>query len=181
MQYGCGLCAPDGWVNFDASPRLFLPFHNFPKNVRYGDIVKGLPIDKSSCAGIYASHVLEHLALDGFERALSNTRSYMRPGGLFRLVVPDLEVIVSNYSASGDAVRFISETGMGEMKRRGFLRSWLGNSIHRWMWDEKAMRSALMTHGFVNIRRAQFGDSEEFSVVERQDRFVDALCMEASC
>lgn len=22
VQYGCGLAAPDGWINFDASPRL---------------------------------------------------------------------------------------------------------------------------------------------------------------
>ena len=35
----------------------------FPANVRYGDIVKGLPIREGTVDGVYASHVLEHLPL----------------------------------------------------------------------------------------------------------------------
>lgn len=77
IQYGCGLAAPEGWINFDASPTLrvqkiplvgktivkFLHPVIFPDNVKYGDIIAGLPgIEPESCDGIYCSHVLEHLA-----------------------------------------------------------------------------------------------------------------------
>jgi hypothetical protein len=58
VQYGCGLSSPDSWINFDASPNLWLErlpvlgrFYSgtknlegrivrsrFPENIRYGDI-----------------------------------------------------------------------------------------------------------------------------------------------
>src|SRR5689334_10934707 len=92
VQYGCGLSAPDGWLNFDASPTLrferspigFLYTRNgtrFPKAVRYGDIVRGLPIPNDSCHGLYCSHVLEHLALAECDRALTNSFHLLEPGG----------------------------------------------------------------------------------------------------
>jgi hypothetical protein len=68
VQYGCGMSCPDTWVNFDASPRLRLqrlPVLGsmfrwgpvvFPRIVRYGDIVKGLPVLAGSAAGVHASH-----------------------------------------------------------------------------------------------------------------------------
>lgn len=102
VQYGCGWSAPEAWLNFDSSPTLRferLPLigklytrnaRRFPANVRYGDVVKGLPVADKSCDGIYASHVLEHLAFADFEKALTNTFRYLKPGGTFRLVVPDL-------------------------------------------------------------------------------------------
>ena len=55
VQYGCGMSCPDLWINFDASPRLRLqrlPIVGrafqwgkivFPKNVRYGDIIRAFP------------------------------------------------------------------------------------------------------------------------------------------
>lgn len=67
LQYGCGWCAPEGWLNFDASPTLRferLPLigrlhtrnaERFPANVRYGDVVKGLPPADGSCAPAVAS------------------------------------------------------------------------------------------------------------------------------
>src|SRR5262245_33014690 len=96
VQFGCGFCAPPGWVNFDSSPTLRierLPVigrlvrrktSRFPSNVRYGDIARGLPIADGSCAGLYGSHVLEHLALDEFRSALLNARRYLRRNGIFR-------------------------------------------------------------------------------------------------
>src|SRR6266540_2626918 len=194
-QYGCGDIAPEGWLNFDASPTLRferLPVlgrfysrneHRFPVNVRYGDIVKGLPIPLGSCAAIYCSHVLEHLALEDFDAALSNTFGHLKYGGTFRLVVPDIAALVERYRADGDAMAFIEATGMGQVHRpRGVrgLVAWLGNSAHRWMWDEKAMANKLRAHGFADIRRAQSGEAEDgrFSEVERLDRFIDALAMQ---
>jgi hypothetical protein len=41
------------------------------------------------------------------------------------------------------------------------LQHWLGNSAHLWMWDERSLAARLRQHGFVNIRRAACGDSED--------------------
>jgi hypothetical protein len=204
VQYGCGYSAPAEWINFDASPTLRwerIPLlgslytknaQRFPPNVRIGDIVKGLLVPDESCRGAYASHVLEHLALDEFHRALKNTWKILQPGGIFRLVVPDLEWAARDYVRRLDEARdpaandvLLRETYLGSATRarglRGLVYRWLSTSSHLWMWDEPSLRQALAGHGFRDIRRCAFGDCEDpmFALVEDRERFVHAVAMEA--
>jgi hypothetical protein len=203
VNYGCGFVAPPEWENFDASPTLRferIPVlgrmctknsRRFPSNVRYGDIVKGLPIEKRSCQGIYASHVLEHLALDDFEAAIRNTARMLHPDGVFRLVVPDLEWCAREYITKleiGDGEAnsfFLSATLLGNRTRArgflGFVQKWLGNAQHMWMWDAQSVMAALRRHGFTTMRRCAFGDSADpmFALVEDPDRFEHAAAIEA--
>lgn len=199
VQYGCGLSAPASWQNFDASPTLKfekIPIigklytknnTRFPKNVQYGDIVKGLPLSEESCAGIYASHVLEHLALEDFRIALKNTFNLLCSGGIFRLVVPDLEILTRRYLESNDATsceNFMKSTSLGRVKKTkgffGFAKSYLGNSNHLWMWDFKSIEQELITTGFVDIRKCAVRDSVDpkFNDVEDSQRFMDAIAVE---
>jgi ubiquinone/menaquinone biosynthesis C-methylase UbiE len=71
----------------------------FPDTVKFGNIVQGLPLPDASCDAVFASHVLEHPALADFHRALENTRRILCKGGIFRLVVPDLEYAAREYVA----------------------------------------------------------------------------------
>jgi hypothetical protein len=199
VHYGCLFSAPESWLNFDASPTLRferVPLvgqlytkngRRFPPNVRYGDIVRGLPVPEYSCRGLYCSHVLEHLALIDCRKALKNSFRYLLPGGLFRMVLPDLESLARNYLAnpsSTAAHRFMRESILGfEDRRRGFmglLCSWLGNSRHLWMWDYKALEQELRHVGFKEIRRADFGDAPDphFADVEEKGRFEGSLAIE---
>src|SRR6056297_831482 len=178
IQFGAGICGPDSWINFDASPtlrlqrlpllgRAFQGFGpKFPPTVVYGDIVRGLPVAKGSCKAIYCSHVLEHLSLFDFRIALQNTHQYLAPCGRFRFVLPDLERLINVYvqSESEDAApQFMRDTRLGEESRPrgllGLMRAVIGNSAHRWMWDFKSIAKELTTARFTGIRRAQFGDS----------------------
>ena len=199
VQYGCGWCAPRTWLNFDASPTLRferLPLigafytrnaKRFPENVQYGDITRGLPIPPDSCIGIYCAHVLEHLARNELDAALRNTYSYLKVGGVFRFVLPDLEQLARNYLADASteaADRFMEASCLGKKERPRGVRelavAWLGNSAHLWMWDEKAMTEQLRKHGFVDIRRAALGDAEDrkFREVEVAERFNGCLAMQ---
>jgi hypothetical protein len=199
VQFGCGFSAPAGWLNFDASPTLHferLPLlgriytrnsRRFPADVRYGDIVKGLPVTADSCRGIYCSHILEHLALSDLDAALKNVFKYLAPDGTFRLVLPDLKRLAQDYVANDDpraSFKFMEDSYLG-MKTRprgftGFVRSWLGNSAHLWMWDERSLGLKLQEHGFREIRRAAFGDAEDhkFNEVEAAERFENCLAMQ---
>jgi SAM-dependent methyltransferase len=197
VQYGCGFCSPEGWLNFDASPTLRLqkiPVMGrwapvkFPASVRYGDIRKGLPVADGSADGVYCSHVLEHLALEDFRKALKNTFRILRPGGVFRLVLPDLKLLAREYLGRSEpdaAIRFMESTLMGRLTRpkgmSGLLRSWIGNSEHLWMWDYEALAMELDKVGFTSIRPAVFGDSGDamFAKVEDQVRWTSALGMQS--
>lgn len=200
VQYGCGLSAPAGWLNFDSSPSLRLQrlpllgrivagsLPRFPAGVRYGDIVKGLPVPDGWCSGVYASHVLEHLALFDTRIALRNTLRILRPGGVFRLLVPDLKHLAQVYLASGEpdaSMRFMEHSMLGRESRprgpSGRLREAIGNSNHLWMWDFKSLAAECVQAGFVAVRRCDHGDAADpaFAAVEDPGRFADAVAIEA--
>ena len=199
VQFGCAYDAPEDWINFDSSPTLRLeriPLfgrairkngRRFPDNVRYGDIVKGLPIARGSCAGIYACHVLEHMTLSEARLALRNTLSLLAPGGVFRIVVPDLKAAARQYVLSTEreaAHEFMRSTMLGlEAPAAGLVGRMaraLGRSNHLWMWDRSSMAHELQQAGFLQIRDCLFNDSPDpmFELVERRDRFDDAIAFE---
>lgn len=206
VHYGCGSNAPDSWMNFDASPTLRIQhtpvigtiFKNslsadFPANVKYGNIIKGLPIADNTCAAIYCSHILEHLSLTDFKTALANTYKMLKPGGTFRCVVPDLEVMAREYIQQLDAgdknaaVLFVGDqTILGSKTRQkgvsGLVRSFLGNSRHLWMWDSASLQEQLREAGFKNIRPCLYGDSsiEQFKTVETQEHYHYAIGVECT-
>ncbi len=203
VQYGCGLSAPDEWLNFDASPTLRInktPIIGsllkkkvntiFPNNVLYGDITKGLPLEVNSVDGIYCSHILEHLSLEDFRIALQNTYRIMKKGARFRCVLPDLEYTAKNYldelsrGVNNASLDFIRTTKLGLERRpkgiKGFATSFFGNSQHLWMWDAKSLLSELKRIGFSEIRQCEFNDSGDvmFNYVEDQARFLHSISFE---
>ena len=199
LQYGCGLTAPEGWRNFDASATLRLerlPLigrfvkknkQRFPANVEFGDIVKGLPVADASFDAVYCSHVLEHLSLEDLRTALQNTFRLLKAGGVFRLVVPDLAFLADQYvnDPSPDAAhKFMEATGLGSPTREGsvagFAMAYFSHSQHLWMWDFEAMHEELRLAGFTNIRKARIGDADDavFHDVEDEHRWENCLGME---
>jgi len=199
VQYGCSTCTPDGWLNFDCSPSFrlqripllgrFAPGERPPGRVLFGDICRGLPVPDNSADAVYCSHVLEHLSLNDVGVALRNTYRILRPGGIFRFVLPDLHVLAQEYldsNAPDAATSFMDNACLGVHDRaRGlshFLRSWLGNSKHLSMWDFPSMSAKLVAAGFTNIRKAALGDypDELFARVEHPIRW-DRLSFGVHC
>lgn len=204
VQYGCGLSAPKDWINFDVSPTLriqkipiigylFKPILkiDWPKNVKYGDIVAGLPIKDDSCDALYCSHTLEHLSLNDFRKALRNSYKILKKGGIFRCVVPDLEIAARTYikelenGKSSASLSFMGEnTLLGYTERlRGFngaINYFLGNHQHLWMWDFQSLSQELKNTGFLKVRKCEFNDSEDlmFKLVEDRSRFTNSLAIE---
>ncbi len=200
LHYGCGLDVGAGWHNCDASPTLRLqrlPLlgaffkkwlkPRFPDETHYGDIVRGMDVAPSSCDAVYCSHILEHLALEDLRTALANTHACLKPGGLFRLVVPDFEQQVAAYQSNPNPEalsNFLRYTYLGRERRpkgvNAFLREFFGNSHHLWMWDEKGLAAELRDAGFANVRRCLAGDSanKAFLEVENPDRFEGGLAFE---
>lgn len=199
IHIGCGLTVAERWENYDSSPWLIvrhIPIVGrftrsiappFPSVVRYGNIALRPLCAARSADAVFASHVFEHLAHEEMRSALRNVITMLRPGGLLRLVVPDLELRARHYL---DALRqgdptaanwFMQDTHLGRVRRgrgiTGRLREIWGAEAHLWMYDYSSIAHLLSESGFVDIRRAHFGDSvlPEFAEVENKRRFVNAL------
>jgi SAM-dependent methyltransferase len=66
-------------------------FLSVPDNVVLHDLSKGIPAANGSVDAVYHSHLLEHLDRPVAEQFMAEVRRVLRPGGIQRIVVPDLE------------------------------------------------------------------------------------------
>ncbi|MCZ8121884.1 MAG: methyltransferase domain-containing protein [Magnetospirillum sp.] len=113
LNLGCGeLCHP-AWINIDT---LAQP----PQRIGW-DLALKLPVPTDSCDAIYASHVVEHFHPDAAPGILAGWYDALRPGGILRVVVPDLEENARAYLRALDEVR----AGLPEAEDR-----------HEWMTIE---------------------------------------------
>ncbi len=95
LNLGCGGSLHPAWDNYDFTP--------VDSGVRPIDLSQSLPFREVSYEVCYMSHVLEHLPRDRVPSLLSEILQILKPGGVLRVVVPDLETIARLYLAELEA------------------------------------------------------------------------------
>lgn len=89
VNIGCGSVFHPDWINVDVSP--------VDPRVRQLDVRRALPFSNAEVDVVYHSHLLEHLSRSEASRFLSDCLRILKPGGIMRVAVPDLEGIASAY------------------------------------------------------------------------------------
>jgi predicted SAM-dependent methyltransferase len=158
VHIGCGPRVKPGWLNIDLHPAADLRV----------DLRERLPLADESAVIVYAEHFLEHV--DYPEPVRSVLRDYLRilePGGLLRLAVPDMELVLRAYVNGGDEAFYEAQQRWNppelrtQMEHVNFnFRQW---NEHRFGYDFETLRVLLTDCGFVDIERSLF-DSELDSV-----------------
>ncbi|MFQ5922922.1 MAG: methyltransferase domain-containing protein [Anaerolineales bacterium] len=95
LNVGCGTLHSTQWNNIDLVSRS--------EFVLTWDVTWGLPYPDCTFEAVYSSHLLEHLKPDDGEALVAEFRRVMRPDGILRIVVPDLERICREYLSCLDA------------------------------------------------------------------------------
>lgn len=118
LNLGCGDRTHPDWVNIDSSLRLrlgMLPLIRrwvpSPPDIRIHDLRHGIPFGDGTVDIVYASHVLEHLTRNVGREFLREIYRVLKPGGIVRIVVPDLEAAVRQYLVALDGVKSHPEDG----------------------------------------------------------------------
>ena len=96
LNIGCGSKIHPNWINMDLAARC--------PGVRAHDLRRGLPLPDRSADACYSSHVLEHLTPAEAGFFIREQFRVLKPGGIIRVVVPDLEPICRNYCRGLDAL-----------------------------------------------------------------------------
>lgn len=91
LNLGCGSRFHPAWTNVDLVSRH--------PEVMACDLSQGLPFKDGCMDAVYASHMLEHLDRAKAPELLAECRRVLRPGGVLRLAVPDLEAVARLYVA----------------------------------------------------------------------------------
>ena len=89
LNLGCGAHFHTAWVNLDITPA--------DSAVRQHDLRERLPFKEGQFDAVYHSHVLEHLPHSQALPFLRECHRVLAPGGILRVVVPDLETIARLY------------------------------------------------------------------------------------
>lgn len=89
LNLGCGGRYHHEWTNVD--------FYSTGPGVIAHNLTKKLPFKDNSFDVVYHSHVLEHFSKKGAPLFLSECHRVLKPFGIIRVVVPDLEQIAKLY------------------------------------------------------------------------------------
>ncbi|CAL80634.1 conserved hypothetical protein; putative S-adenosyl-L-methionine-dependent (SAM)-methyltransferase [Bradyrhizobium sp. ORS 278] len=163
LHIGAFNCGVEGWINTDITPHLWIariPFaaallhqvglishsryteHRSGKfaMLRYVDLTKPLPFADASMSAIFSAHVFEHLFPDEIERLVLEAHRVLAPGGVCRVVVPDVERIVALYDATQPQA-FLQ--GMFEVTRRRDAAF-----AHHWGFTRASLATLFSSAGF---------------------------------
>ena len=208
LHLGCGMISPDGWINVDGSWNARLAKHPFwrkvltatsiitkdQSNVAWNpkiitrDVRKPLPFPANALDAIYASHLLEHLYLNEARQLLQECFRTLRPGGVLRMVVPDLHATAIAYlklTDSYDLRNSGNPTPADWLNSRLLLRepnAARGNFLHKlytnlkdlhshkWMYDAPSLGAEFSKSGFVEVGQMQLHDSRVAGIEEVEDK-----------
>lgn len=202
VNLGCGQTPTPGWINIDNSPTVRLARTPFAKlipskngfvravkkhDIRYGNAL-AIPVRDASVEVLYSSHMLEHLDRDEASEFLAEAKRVLKPGGVIRIVVPDLGKLVALYSETHDANAFVAGLNMQTSKPKTPLSKLRHTFVsgfrdeHFWMYDRDSLLNLLNKHDFkdavsLNAGQTTISDPGELNLREREDEslYVEAV------
>ncbi len=89
LNLGCGSTYVKGWTNID--------FVSSSEDVIAHNLLEGIPHKDNGFDLVYHSHVLEHFPKSEAPKFIAECFRVLKPGGVIRIAIPDLEQIASNY------------------------------------------------------------------------------------
>jgi SAM-dependent methyltransferase len=192
LHLGCFDQPLDEWVNTDITPHIWvsrIPFaakllHSVGRmsskrlaqhqagifrKIEYLNVSKKFPYPSNRFAAAFTCHVLEHLYPSVAIQCLGECLRVLRPNGVLRIGVPDLDRMVREYDPA-DPESFLQgvfQHGVGADK-----------NSHHWHYNYTNLSSHLLKLGFSRVTRCEFGIGE-CPDVERIDTRPESLFVEA--
>jgi predicted SAM-dependent methyltransferase len=149
-------------------------------DIEWADAAEHIPLPDNSADVVYASHMLEHLDRAEAQRFLDESKRVLAGGGVLRLAVPDLKMIIAKYQQSGNADRFMDNMYLGRRShswrdKLEFLVA--GDRGHQWMYDGPSLVRLLTAAGFSGAKVLPPGvttipDAAPLNLHERADESV---------
>lgn len=151
-----GTAKRQGWVvtNVSAVTRNYL------------DASVTWPLQPHSVEFVYSDNVIEHMPLEAGRAMLREAARCMRPGGVIRLVTPDIRHHVELYLSGADpkespAGKHYASMGLTVEHPLDLVRIPIGEFGHHtgYVYDLETLGAELERAGFSNVTRCELGQS----------------------
>jgi SAM-dependent methyltransferase len=173
LNWGCGEHPEPGWINSDVKE---LPGIDISCDIR-----NGLPLDDDSVDYAVSVHALPEVPYRDLPAVLAELRRVLKPGGVLRLALPDLERSISAFLA-GDRDYFLipdedAETLGGKLvtqvvwygwSRTPFTHDFIGELLRKTSFAE------IQTCSY-RVTKSRFPEIVELDSRERESLFVEAV------
>ena len=168
------LWSMDGWHTLD---------HKLTKNTKtaiVGDATD-IKLADESCDIVFCSHVFEHIPHSRLPMVVSEVNRILKPGGIFRMLSPNLEVLAKAYAEKDEVFwakaleedeNLRTDLGFGGMFMNCVvspgqdtalidrnLKTFIAGYAHLYIYDYEMMSAIFSKLGF-DCRKAEFNDSE---------------------
>lgn len=143
LHLGCGYNHLEGYINIDARKL---------EGVDEVDDISSLSkYEENSIDLIYVSHVLEHFSRHKYMDVLKRWHHILKPKGVLRIAVPDLEAVFNHYSTYKQAKLLWGFLYGGQTYDENY---------HYVGFDFKVLSEDLSSIGFMDIKRYDWKDTE---------------------
>jgi predicted SAM-dependent methyltransferase len=172
LNWGCGPLAPFGWVNSDieAGPGIDV----------VADIRKGLPFPDNHFDYIVSIHVLPELAYRELDPALQELRRVLKPNGVLRLSLPDLDLAINAYRSKDVDYFLIGDDEVKSLAGKMIVQLlWYGRSRSMYTWE--FTKELLERTGYREVTRSAHEKSTSGlqGITELDNRALESLFVEA--
>lgn len=199
LHLGCGPHFLEDWINVDYSlgakvahtpligtlSRVFGLFRiDWNPGIVLHNLAKPLPWPDDSVDFIYSSHTLEHLRREDGEQLLHECHRVLKPGGVLRVVVPDLRSCVDAYLEGGiPCERFVESLMVLKNKEVTWKQKLLGaiddGHLHKCMYDTPGLIRRFEASGFsASSMPGHQSRIPDIQRVEKLDRTHNAVVVE---
>lgn len=165
LHLGCGAIILEGWINVDIDP---------PKGGFKQDLRRPLPQGHDEVDFIFHEHFLEHLTLDEGMVFLRDCYRVLKPGGVMRVVTPDLMHLARSY-VRGDLLQIPGvwePRGLARMMNEA-MRLW----GHQFVYDQHELFSTMREAGFhsVNVRQYKSSQHEALNGIDQRPHYGELI------
>lgn len=152
-----GLTPREGWVVTNVSAAT----------TNYLDCTVPWPVPDGSVQYVYSDNVIEHLPLAAGRAMLEQAHRVMQPGGVIRIVTPDIRKHVELYlsgtqALEGDVAKEYRDLGLVVDHAIDLVRIPIGSFGHHegYVYDFEVLESELKRAGFHSVVQCEMGESE---------------------
>jgi SAM-dependent methyltransferase len=171
LNWGCGASGEPGWINSDLKegPGIDLS----------GDIRDGLALPDASLDYIVSIHALPMISLPDVVPVLRELRRLLKPGGVLRLCLPDLERGIAAYQAGNVEHFLVPDEDVHSLGGKFITHMlWYGYSVT--LFTPDFVDELLGRAGFSRITRCSFRQSASGlpGILDLDSREAESLFVE---